>query len=131
MTERRALFSMLGVAAGAVFLPAQNSGKQEIRADTVHRQPLPEPFVGWEARFVAVQFPAGVRSLPHRHPGFVLGYVIEGQFRFAINGETPSVLMAGDAFYEPPGADHTVGESASASQTAKILAIIVAPKEAK
>jgi hypothetical protein len=70
---------MLGVAAGAVFLPAQNSGKQEIRADTVHRQPLPEPFVGWEARFVAVQFPAGVRSLPHRHPGFVLGCVFRGK----------------------------------------------------
>ena len=32
-------------------------------------------------RFVEVNFPAGVRSVAHKHPGFVLGYVTEGEFR--------------------------------------------------
>jgi quercetin dioxygenase-like cupin family protein len=56
-----------------------------------------------------------------------LGFVIDGEFQFAINGEDPRVLRAGDAFYEPPGANHTVGESASHATAARILAIIVAP----
>jgi quercetin dioxygenase-like cupin family protein len=120
---------MLGVAAAAISMAARNSELREIHADTIRKQPLPAPFSGWEARFVVVQFPAGVRSLPHRHAGFVLGYVFEGEFRFALNGEPPSVLTAGSAFYEPPGAEHSVGESAGARQPARILAIIIAPVE--
>ena len=107
---------------------AKAQSRAEVTSRTVHRQPLPEPFAGWEARFVEVLFPAAEVSEPHRHPGFVLGYVIDGEFRFAINGESPRVLRAGEAFYEPPGAYHTVGESASRVRAARILAIIVAPE---
>ena len=39
---------------------------------------LPPAAAGWEARFVEVNFPAGVPSVAHKHPGFVLGYVTEG-----------------------------------------------------
>ena len=119
---------MLSITAASMAADAQN-GEAEIKASTIHTQPLPEPFSGWEARFVSVQFPPGVKSTPHHHPGFVLGYVIEGEFRFAINSEAPRVLRAGEAFYEPPGANHTVGESASARRAARILAIIVAPAD--
>ena len=128
MIDRRRLFSLLSIAAASTPAAAQN-GEADIQANTIHTQPLPEPFSGWEARFVSVQFPPGVKSTPHHHPGFVLGYVIEGEFRFAINSEAPRVLRAGEAFYEPPGANHTVGESASARRAARILAIIVAPAD--
>jgi quercetin dioxygenase-like cupin family protein len=40
------------------------------------------------------------------------------------------VLKAGEAFYEAPGAHHTVGSSASTTRAAKILAIIISPKVA-
>ena len=61
----------------------------------------------------------------------LLGHVTEGEFRFGLNDETPSVLAAGQAFYEPPGANHTAGESANPQRAARILAIIIAPVEKK
>ncbi len=30
-----------------------------------------------------VSYPPGESSGHHRHPGFVIGYVLEGQYRFA------------------------------------------------
>lgn len=123
--ERRKLFSMLGGATLTGSLTGQ-SKEPQVLVRTVHNQLLPKPFSGWEARFVEVQFPAGVKSTPHRHPGFVLGYVLEGAFLFGLNGEAPRILRAGEAFYEPPGAHHTAGESAGDS-AARILAIIIAP----
>jgi quercetin dioxygenase-like cupin family protein len=85
--------------------------------------------MGWETRFVEVSYPPGSASAAHRHPGFVLGYVIEGEFRFAINGESPRDLGSGQAFYEPPGALHSVSANALPGQPAKILAIIIAQRE--
>ena len=91
----------------------------------------PAAAAGWEARFVEVNFPAGVPSVAPKHPGFVLGYVTEGEFRFGLNDETPSVLAAGQAFYEPSGAKHTGGDSANPQWGARILPIIIAPVEKK
>jgi quercetin dioxygenase-like cupin family protein len=121
MQNRRTLLTALAAASVGLAEP------KKVESKTVHTQPLPEPFSGWEARFAEVRIPAGLPSTPHHHPGFVLGYVLDGEFRFAINGEPPKVLPAGQAFYEPPGATHTTGESASHSRPARILAIIVAP----
>lgn len=95
---------------------------------TVHRQPLPPPFEGWEAEFNTVSFAPGSGSAPHRHPGFVLGYVVDGEFQFAINGEAPRVLQAGEAFYEPPGAHHTTAASANPKRNARIVAIVISQK---
>jgi quercetin dioxygenase-like cupin family protein len=62
----------------------------------------------------------------HRHAGFVLGYVIEGEFLFGTDGGKPRVVKAGEAFYEPPGAVHSTSASASPDRPVKLLAIIVA-----
>jgi quercetin dioxygenase-like cupin family protein len=86
---------------------------------------LPAPFEGWEAEFALVTMAPGPGYAPHRHPGFVLGYVIDGQFRFGLEGEAERVLNAGEVFYEPPGAIHTITASASSTRSARILAIII------
>ena len=67
------------------------------------------------------------RSAGHRHRGFIVGYVLEGQIRFAINQETPRVLRRGEMFYEPTGALHSTSENAQPGMPAKILAFMVAP----
>ncbi len=64
-------------------------------------------------------------AAPHAF-GFVLGYVIEGDYLFAINNETPRVVHAGEIFYEPPGAMHTTHAAAKPDQTVKLLAIVSA-----
>lgn len=60
----------------------------------------------------------------------MLGYVLEGRFKFAVKGEPEQILEPGDTFYEPPEAIHMVSGSAT-DQTAKILAIIIAEKGAQ
>jgi quercetin dioxygenase-like cupin family protein len=81
-----------------------------------------------EASLVEVSYPPGGRSAEHRHPGFIVGYVLEGQIRFAINNETPRVLRTGEMFYEPTGALHSTSENAQPGMPAKILAFMVAPQ---
>ena len=76
---------------------------------------------------VEVSYPPGGRSAEHRPPGFIVGYVLEGQIRFAINHETPRVLRRGEMFYEPTGALHSTSENAQPGMPAKILAFMVAP----
>lgn len=40
---------------------------------------------------------------PHRHPGAVYGYLIDGQMLFEMEGEAPRTIHAGEAFAEPGG----------------------------
>ena len=105
--------------------PSASSGRGGLR------QPLPAPFTGMDAAFASLTIrPGAPASRPHTHSGFVLGYVIEGDYLFAINNETPRVVHAGEIFYEPPGATHTTHASAQPDQTVKLLAIVVGPQDA-
>jgi quercetin dioxygenase-like cupin family protein len=97
------------------------------RVREVGKQALAGPFAGMEASLVEVSYPPGGHSAEHRHPGFIVGYVLEGQIRFAINHETPRVLRRGEMFYEPTGALHSTSENAQSGMPAKILAFMVAP----
>jgi quercetin dioxygenase-like cupin family protein len=63
----------------------------------------------------------------HRHPGSVYVYVTEGTARLGIEGEPVREVHAGESFFEPPGALHTVGESASATEPAKAIAVMIVP----
>jgi hypothetical protein len=82
MTERREFLVSVSVAALTALETARSvaaqvpAGQTAPKSREAARLPLPEPFTGWEARFVEVSYPAGSASAPHRHPGFVLGYVI-------------------------------------------------------
>jgi len=80
-----------------------------------------------EAVLVEVTVLPGAPSTAHRHPGFVLGYVLDGEMRFAIDGATPRVLKAGSTFFEPVGALHTTGDSAKPDAPVKFLVFMVVP----
>jgi quercetin dioxygenase-like cupin family protein len=110
----------------------------ELRADDPPRRtraagiiPLPPPFDKQIATLTELYVEPGKHGTPHKHPGFVLGYVIEGEYRFQISGEPERILRAGDTFYEPPGVTHLISESASASKPARVLAIVIADSEKK
>ena len=57
------------------------------------------------------------------------GYVIEGSYEFAINGQPGRVLKAGDTFYEPPDAVHTTSRNPSPNARAKVLVFMVADQK--
>ena len=78
-----------------------------------------------------VTFGPGVASAPHRHPGPIFGYVIEGEFEFAVGNEKVQKLKAGDTFYESAMALHAVSRNPSEKTTARVLAILVHPRDAK
>jgi quercetin dioxygenase-like cupin family protein len=92
-------------------------------------QPLPD-LPGREVRVTLLERGPGASSPPHRHPGHhVFGYVIEGTYAFAINGEQPRLLKAGDMFYEPPGALHSTSRNPSKDQNTKIVIFMVADQK--
>jgi quercetin dioxygenase-like cupin family protein len=111
MTDRR---TFLGIAATALLPAGADAQTPAPRpAAELARHALTGPFEGFEAVLVELNIPPGQRSgLPHRHPGPVLGYVVEGQMRFAINNEPEKVLPVGATFFEPSGAVHTTTGSA-------------------
>lgn len=78
-----------------------------------------------------VIFGPGVAGVPHRHPGPIFGYVIEGEFEFAINNQPAKKLKAGDTFYEPAMALHSVSRNPSDKNKTRVLAVLVHPRDAK
>ncbi len=82
-------------------------------------QPLAD-LPGREVRISLLDREPGASSARHRHPGHhTFGYVIEGTYEFAINGEPSRLLKAGDTFYEPPGAVHSTSRNPSVDKRAK------------
>ena len=87
---------------------------------------------GWQMTATEITIPAGAPpGRKHRHPGFVIGYVLEGQYSFAVNDQPPKVVNAGQMFFESfdaPGEVHSGSANASATQPVKFLAIVFTKK---
>jgi quercetin dioxygenase-like cupin family protein len=61
---------------------------------------------GREIVQVITEIPAGVQSGWHQHPGEEVGYILEGNVRMEIAGQTTIVLEAGHGFLIPPRTPH-------------------------
>ncbi|RCW69570.1 quercetin dioxygenase-like cupin family protein [Pseudorhodoferax soli] len=68
---------------------------------------------------------AGSPSHVHAKSAFIYGYVVSGAIESQVNEGPRQVLRAGDSFYEPPGARHSVSRNASKTRPAKLLAVFV------
>ena len=127
MNDRRAFLSaaVVGLVASKTVTGADESRSVKV----IYKHELPAVTLdGRELTAVEVTFPPGVESPQHRHPGFVFGYVLEGEFRFQVRGQPEVVLRQGEMFYEPDEAVHAVAASASKTKPAKILALMFAEK---
>jgi quercetin dioxygenase-like cupin family protein len=91
------------------------------------RYALTGPLEGFDAVLVELNFRPGASAPEHRHPGFILGYVVDGQMRSAINHESDQIVPAGGTFFEPSGVLHTTFGSASQDAPVRILAFMVIP----
>ena len=96
----------------------------------VFKQDLPNLTMdGWEVTVSYVDYAPGRVGAAHRHPGFVLVYVLEGAVIARISGQgEEKTYKAGEMFYEQPGATHEVSKNASQTQPARLLAMIFAKK---
>lgn len=92
---------------------------KEARA-ILQRLPLPDA-VGKHGVLLTVTYAPGQASIPHRHPGSVFAYVLEGEVVSQLADGKPVTYKAGDSWYETPLIVHAVSRNASATKPAKLL----------
>ena len=80
---------------------------------------------------VEVTLKPGQAGEPHRHPGPVIGYVLEGEYELGIDQQPPKVFKAGQTFYEPTGCLHRVSTNPAAKGNTRVLAVVLHPRDAK
>jgi len=133
MQDRR---TFLGIAAASLLplgLEAQaQTPAPRAPAGELARHPLSGPFEGFEVVLVELNIPPGPATAGrvHRHPNAVLGYIVEGQMRFAIHNEPEKVLPVGATFFEPAGAVHTTNGSARTDGPTRAVVFMLVPKGA-
>jgi quercetin dioxygenase-like cupin family protein len=131
---------ILAFVAGAVvgaggLAPARygHGGGKGPAARVISAVDIDEEVGGKKARATTfeVTFEPGVVSTPHRHPGPIFGYVLEGELEFAVGDGKVRTLKAGDTFYEPAKVLHAVSRNPSDKAKARVLAVLVHPRDAK
>jgi quercetin dioxygenase-like cupin family protein len=129
---RTLLTLAVGIGAGAGGLTAARHDEKP-SAKAIAATDIVEKLDGKEAKatFVEVTLGPGQSSAPHRHPGPVFGYVLEGEYEWAIDDRPAKVLKAGETFYEPTGCLHRVSRNPAAKGKARVLAVLLHPRDAK
>lgn len=107
---------------------SQAGGPRVLRADKLQG---PQNGKAMTASLIEVVFPPLASSPPHRHPGSVTGYVLEGVLEFAVGDEPVKTLRKGDTFFEPTMILHRVARNPDKTKTCKILVTMVHPTDAK
>ncbi|MBN9521698.1 cupin domain-containing protein [bacterium] len=121
----------IGLAAGGM-TAAQHDEKHYGSVKALAARDIVEKVDGKEAKATAVEvtLEAGQAGAPHRHPGPVLGYVLEGEYEWAIDDQPARVLKVGETFYEPAGCLHRVSKNPGKAKT-RVLAWVIHPRDAK
>ena len=114
----------LGVGLFEAFADA-GKGKTFPSVERVLTQALDDQ-PGQEVRMDVVTFPPGAASPDHRHPGHVFVYVIEGEIETRVGDGELTRYKAGESFYEPANAVHADTRNPSDTETARILAVMLA-----
>src|SRR5262249_28321555 len=120
-----------GIGVGVAGMAAtQHEG---VKVTTLAARDIVEKLDGKEAKvtFLEVTLEAGQADVPHRHPGPAFGYVLEGEFEWAIDDPPVKVFKVGETFYEPSGCLHRVAKTPAAKGKTRVVAVILHPRDAK
>ncbi len=134
MISRRDALGSLAVFANVLVATGDAAAQttaapQSGRRPPVFKHDLPNVNLdNWEVTVSWVDYAPGRVGAAHRHPGFVLAYVLEGAVIAKISGQEERTYHVGEMFYEPPGSTHEVSKNARDPQPARLLAMIFAPK---
>jgi quercetin dioxygenase-like cupin family protein len=132
MMTRAALMLGVGIALGAAGMVAAGHDEKGESARPLAALDILEKLDGRETTATAaeVTIEPGKAGKPHRHPGPVLGYVLEGEYELGVDDQPVRLLKAGDTFYEPTGCLHRVSRNPGKVKT-RLLAWVLVPREAK
>jgi len=121
---------LLGIAGWTM---ADHDGPIRGPAKVISEKDIVEKIDGKESKVttVEVMLEAGQSSPPHRHPGPVFGYVLEGEYEWAINDQPVKKLKVGDTFYEPTMCLHRVSRNPGERGKTRVLAVLLLRRDAK
>jgi quercetin dioxygenase-like cupin family protein len=94
------------------------------KSESVLKQAL-DDIEGKEVRLDVVTFAPRAAAPPHKHPGHVFVYVLEGEIVSQLNDGPAETFKAGDSFYEPTNGVHAVTRNPSGTEPAKILVMMI------
>lgn len=114
--------------AATALIPASSAPPQSaaIREGELARHTLTGPLADFDVLLLQLNPRVG-DGREHRHSGPVLGYVLEGKLRFAVNHEPVRIVGGGETFFEETGALHSTHGSVEGSP-ARALVFMVVPK---
>src|SRR5262245_37251214 len=131
---RRSLLAIVfsTLAVGGMTL-AQHSGHGRAEVKTLSQKEITEKVDGkkTKATMVEVTLGPGESDAPHRHPGPGFGYVLEGEYEWAIDDQPVKKLKAGDTFYEPTACLHRVSKNPSKEGKTRVLAMVMHSADVK
>jgi quercetin dioxygenase-like cupin family protein len=129
---RSALVLAIGIGVGAVGMAGARHDEKHEAVRPLAVRDIAEKLDGKETTATAVEvtLEPGQAGVSHRHPGPGFGYVLEGEYEWAINDQPAKVLKAGETFYEPGGCLHRVSRNPGKVKT-RVLAWVLHPRDAK
>lgn len=121
---RTGSLATLVTAMALVVWPVHAQDSEQVK--TVFEHALPN-IKGKRMVAVVVSYPPGGKSPAHTHArsAFIYAQVLSGTVRSQVNDEPVRTYHAGEGFYENPGAHHRIGENASDSEPASLLAVFI------
>ena len=127
-----ALALAAGVLIGVGGMAVAHQDEKE-RVKTISAWDIGEKLDGKEtkATVVEVTLRPGQGGEPHRHPGPVIGYVLEGEYELGLDDQPSKVFKAGETFYEPTGCLHRVSKNPAAKGNTRVLAVVLHPRDAR
>jgi quercetin dioxygenase-like cupin family protein len=123
-----------GIGVGvAVTFAADHDHHEAVKVTQLSQRDIIEKLDGKSvsATVLEVTFEPGQKDTPHRHAGPVIGYVLEGEYEWAIGDQPAKTLKTGDTFYEPTGCFHRVSKNPAAKGNTRVLAVVLHPRDAR
>ena len=119
------------LGAAGLIAARHDEGHESVR--TLAVRDITEALDGKQATATAVEvtLEPGQAGAPHRHPGPAFGYVLEGEYEWAIDDNPARTLKPGDTFYEPTGRLHRVSRNPSKTGKTRLLAVVLHPADVK
>lgn len=128
----------IGIAFGAAGLAlaqqtTKEKGANERKIKALLEQELKEKLNDKQGKIVVLELESapGSASRPHRHPGPVVGYVLDGELEVAVDDGPVKVYKKGEVWFEPARALHRVNRNPSKTKPARFLAFMLMTTEDK
>jgi quercetin dioxygenase-like cupin family protein len=130
----RTFFALVVLAVSGMTLAHHDEpAKSKPTVKTLSATDIVEKLAGKDAKATTVEvtLEPGQAGMPHRHPGPVFGYILEGEYEWAIDDQPAKKLKVGDTFYEPTMCLHRVSKNPSDKVKTRVLAVLLVPRVAK